>query len=46
MENKELELNLEELGLESLEVSTDTMLEEMGASIGLGGCCSSIIVKN
>lgn len=37
-------INLEELGLEVLEVDTDTMLEDMGASFGFKGCCSIVIM--
>lgn len=34
---------LRELGLEAYETTTETMLEEMGASIGASGCCSVIV---
>lgn len=43
LEVKNTELDLKELGLEELEVSTDTMLDEMGASMGINGCCSVIV---
>ena len=33
---------LKELGLEAYETTTDTMLEEMGASVGWNNCCSVV----
>lgn len=32
-----------ELGLDIYKVTSETMLEEMGASIGVTGCCSIVI---
>ncbi|MBF0787073.1 MULTISPECIES: thiopeptide-type bacteriocin [unclassified Streptococcus] len=43
MEKDDLQNELKSLGLEVLEISTDTMLEEFGASRGGNGCCSVII---
>ena len=53
MENKKIMENavvetkkideLRELGLEAYETNTDTMLEEMGASIGWNNCCSVVL---
>lgn len=34
---------LKELGLEILEVSTSTMLEDMGASVGKNSCSTVIV---
>lgn len=37
---------LKELGLEAYETTTETMLEEMGASFGFKGCCSIVTGLN
>ncbi|MGP1599291.1 hypothetical protein [Peptoanaerobacter stomatis] len=42
---KDMTDELKALGLEAYETTTETMLEEMGASIGINGCCSIIIEK-
>ena len=43
-EAKDMTDELKKLGLEAYETTTETMLEEMGASTGQTGCCSTIIV--
>ncbi|WBL16834.1 MULTISPECIES: thiopeptide-type bacteriocin [Sutcliffiella] len=40
-----MEQNMEEVELEIFEVEEATVMEEMGASIGKLGCCSSIIIR-
>jgi|GEM_PF-1042363 hypothetical protein len=41
---KDMTDELKKLGLEAYETTTETMLEEMGASNGQTGCCSSITI--
>ena len=43
LETKEKLDELKKLGLEAYETTTETMLDEMGASSGSPLCCSSII---
>lgn len=43
---KDMTDELKELGLEAYETTTETMLEEMGASFGFKGCCSIVTGLN
>lgn len=43
LETKEKLEELKKLGLEAYETTTETMLDEMGASMGTDGCCSIVI---
>lgn len=43
MEIKDKVEELKKLGLDAYETTTETMLEEMGASFGRTNCCSIVI---